>query len=148
MNVKKKQNFIKKQEYPGGTVAMRKYFSENLKYPEIAIKNRVEGKVLVAYTVDFDGHVSDAKILKGISTECDAEAIRLVKGLKFSAQNNHGIRITSSHKIKVTFKLPAIQIPKTQTTLKYNIVSKNNKVEEKKITKQNNTYNYTIKIGK
>jgi len=84
MNVKKKQNFIKKQEYPGGTVAMRKYFSENLKYPEIAIKNRVEGKVLVAYTVDFDGHVSDAKILKGISTECDAEAIRLVKGLMVS----------------------------------------------------------------
>jgi protein TonB len=61
-----KKDFIKKHEYPGGKEAFRKFIKENLKYPPKALENKVQGKVLLNYTIDFNGFVSEVKILKGI----------------------------------------------------------------------------------
>jgi TonB family protein len=57
-----------------------KYLSENLRYPEDAQSQGIEGTVIVAFVVNTDGAVSDIEILRGIGGGCDEEVIRIVKG--------------------------------------------------------------------
>lgn len=148
MQSKKKKDFIKKQEYPGGISALQRYFRENLQYPEVALKNRVEGKVLIVYTIDFDGSVKGAKVLKGIGYQCDEEALRLVNGLKFAPQNNHGLKVSTSQKIKVEFKLPKIEqkTNEIKTTLQYTVIKGGLKNRTDLTTKK--SYSYTINLKK
>ena len=54
------------------------YIEKHLKYPKTAIKNKVEGTVVVNFEVDKDGSISNAFISKSISKELDKEALRLV----------------------------------------------------------------------
>jgi len=80
--------------YPGGTDALLKFLKENLKYPEAALKNKVEGTVVVQYTIDSKGNIKLAKVMRGISPELDQEALRvtnLITGWKPGMQNNKPI---------------------------------------------------------
>lgn len=65
--------------YAGGQDAMIKFLVGNIKYPEDAKKNKVTGKVFVTFIVRADGSVTDVKIIKGIGSGCDEEALRVVK---------------------------------------------------------------------
>lgn len=69
----------KMPEYPGGNEAMAKFIINNLKYPEAAKKAKVEGRVMVQFVVDEKGKVTEPKVLRGIGSGCDEEAIRTVK---------------------------------------------------------------------
>ena len=64
--------------YPGGETAMGLFFLEHIKYPESARVKQLSGMVLVNATVNIDGSVSDPKVAKSLSPECDAEALREV----------------------------------------------------------------------
>jgi len=66
-------------EFPGGTEEMKKYLSENIKYPENARKNNVHGKVYVAFVVRENGTITEVNEVKGVDAEIDAEAVRVVK---------------------------------------------------------------------
>lgn len=68
-------------EFPGGSGELLKYISENLEYPETAVKNKTEGLVVVRFVVSETGDVSDASILRSVSPECDNEAIRVVESM-------------------------------------------------------------------
>jgi len=69
-------------EYPGGKNGLKKYLSDNVKYPETARKNGITGTVLVLFVVNEDGSVSDISIEKGIGGGCDQEAMRLVENMR------------------------------------------------------------------
>jgi TonB family protein len=62
----------------GGPEAFRKFIAENLKYPETAKENRIEGRVFVEFVVKADGSVSDAIIVRGVDSSLDQEALRVV----------------------------------------------------------------------
>lgn len=66
-------------EYVGGQTALGDFIRKNLKYPESAIKNKTEGKVMVGFIVKSDGKVTDVVVKRGINEECDQEAVRVVK---------------------------------------------------------------------
>lgn len=66
-------------EYPGGEAAMYKWLGKNIKYPQVAKENGIEGKVFVRFIVDQTGKVKDAQIVRGIGGGCDEEALRVVK---------------------------------------------------------------------
>lgn len=68
----------KMPEYPGGMEAMISFLVKNIKYPEQAKKDSVTGKVIVNFIVERDGRVTNAKVVKGIGSGCDEEAIRVV----------------------------------------------------------------------
>lgn len=68
-------------QFEGGAEALAKYMRKNLKYPAIARRMTIEGAVFVSFVIDTDGHVVDAKVIKGISKECDEEAIRVVSNM-------------------------------------------------------------------
>jgi TonB family protein len=62
----------------GGLPEFYKYISENIKYPEEAKKNGVQGKVFVQFIVKKDGTVADVKCVKGIHPLCDEQAVRVI----------------------------------------------------------------------
>jgi len=68
-------------EYPGGTDALMKYLSENIKYPESAKEEGIQGRVFINFTVEKNGAVSNVNVLRGIGAACDAEAVRVIEGM-------------------------------------------------------------------
>ncbi len=56
----------------------RKYIAKNLNYPEIAIQNRISGRVIVQFAVNPEGEVVDARVVRSVSPALDKEAIRVV----------------------------------------------------------------------
>ncbi len=81
--VEEKQEIFKYVEempsFPNGQDELMKFFGQNVKYPEIARRAGVEGKVFVQFVVGKDGRVGQVSIAKGIGAGCDEEAIRVVK---------------------------------------------------------------------
>lgn len=65
-------------EFPGGTVAMQQFISENVQYPKEAIERREQGKVYLSFLVEADGSITSIQVDRGISSLLDTEAIRLV----------------------------------------------------------------------
>ena len=68
-------------EFPGGEEAMGEFFSQNVKIPVKAKQARVAGDVLVTATVGTDGKLVNPVIAKGLTPECNAEALRVVQAL-------------------------------------------------------------------
>ncbi|MBK6621782.1 MAG: energy transducer TonB [Saprospirales bacterium] len=104
---KKDKHFIRKPHFEGGLNAMRKIIRENLRYPEEALNNKIEGTVVVKYAIDHLGKVTDAKVIAGIGHGCDEEAIRLVHLFQFQVPKNRGIRVRFHKDIHIHFRLPA-----------------------------------------
>lgn len=69
----------KNPEFKGGQEGLVNYISENLKYPENAKKNKTTGKVYITFVVKKSGAVSGAKVIRSVSEELDAEALRVVR---------------------------------------------------------------------
>lgn len=57
----------------------REYITNNLKYPDIAAENGIQGKVFVAFVVEPDGSVSNVRVVRGIDPSLDKEALRVIK---------------------------------------------------------------------
>lgn len=65
--------------FPGGQSALIDFLNENKKYPEQAKKDSIEGRVVVSFTVESDGSISNPKIERSVHPLLDAEALRLVR---------------------------------------------------------------------
>ncbi|MCB2408306.1 energy transducer TonB [Hymenobacter lucidus] len=65
-------------QFPGGAQALSEFFQQQIKYPEAARVNKITGSVLTAFTIDTDGRVSSPSVVKRLSPECDAEALRVL----------------------------------------------------------------------
>jgi Ca-activated chloride channel family protein len=68
-------------EFPGGEQALLQYLKSNLKYPAEAINNNISGKVIVQFTVNTDGSLSDIKVIRSLGFGCDEEVIRLIEAM-------------------------------------------------------------------
>ena len=58
-------------------IEFRKYIAQNLTYPEAAVENGIEGRVIVQFRVSKEGEVVDAVVVRGVSPELDQEAVRV-----------------------------------------------------------------------
>lgn len=67
--------------FPGGDEELRIFVKKNLKYPEEAADNNIEGSVLVSFTVTKAGEIRDIQIIRKVDALCDAEAVRIVKSM-------------------------------------------------------------------
>jgi len=65
-------------EFEGGYAAMMQFIKKNLKYPASARRMGVDGTVYVSFVVSKDGSISEVKTIRGISADCDKEAMRVV----------------------------------------------------------------------
>lgn len=92
--------------YPGGAAAVANYIANNLQYPQSAIENGIQGKVFVQFVVEKDGSVSNVKVIRGLSTECDEAAVNVVKSMpKWTPgkQRNQPVRV--SYSLPIMFRL-------------------------------------------
>ncbi len=67
--------------FPGGSAACMKYIADNLRYPYTQGDSSIQGRVILGFTVNEDGSLSDIKVMKSISPSLDEEAIRVVKSM-------------------------------------------------------------------
>lgn len=55
-----------------------KWVFSQIEYPEIAKENGVQGRVVLEFIVDTDGAVKNVKVLRGVDSSLDKEAVRVV----------------------------------------------------------------------
>ncbi len=93
-------------QFPGGANELMKYLSENIKYPQSAIDNKVEGRVFVSFVIEKDGTVTNAEVMRGIDKDCDAEALRVISSMpKWTPARNKGENVRAKFTVPVIFKL-------------------------------------------
>ena len=93
-------------EFPGGSIELMKFLSENIKYPEAASKAGTQGRVIAQFIVEADGSISNVKVLKNVSDEIDAEAVRVIKAMpKWKPGMQKGQPVRVKYTIPVTFRL-------------------------------------------
>ena len=96
--------FIAVEEMPvlkGGL----KGIQERIKYPEIAKKANIQGRVYVQFIVNEQGEVEDPVILRGIGGGCDEEALRVIKDTKFSPGLQRGRPVRVRYSLPIVFML-------------------------------------------
>jgi TonB family protein len=113
-NTRKPESFIKNPIYPGGKTALDEFVKSNLRYPEEAINNKVEGTVSIEYDVDVFGNVIATRLKHGIGYGCDEEAIRIVNLLKYPKKRYQGLRVVFHMTINIHFHLTQASKPVPQ----------------------------------
>ena len=85
---------------------LKEWVYQYLKYPEAAMRNGVQGRVMVDFIIEKDGSVTDVKVLKGVSDELDAEAVKVVAASpKWKPGRVNGNKVRTSMSIPVEFRL-------------------------------------------
>jgi len=102
---KKKDDVIVMPQFPGGHEKMVEYLFLETKYPDEAYDNYETGEVLVGFTVEADGYISMAQVLKGVSPSLDTEAVRVVKSMpKWIPGTRNGRPVRAELSIPINFK--------------------------------------------
>ena len=93
-------------KFPGGEEALRTYITQNVKYPEIAQKNGIQGKVYVSFVVEKDGSVDQVKIARGVDPSLNEEALRVVTSFpKWLPGKQKGEAVAVQYTVPVNFVL-------------------------------------------
>ena len=93
-----------KPSFNGGDAnEFSKWVNQHLEYPEIAKENGVQGRVTLQFTVNPDGSVSNVKVLRGVDSSLDKEAVRVVS---MSPKWKPGKQ--RDRAVKVTYTFPVI----------------------------------------
>lgn len=88
-------------EFPGGKEAFVKFLRRNLRYPGMAAETGIQGKVILSFVIERNGDLSHIKVIRGIGSGCDEEAIRV---LSKSSQWKPGIQ--NKQNVRVAYTLP------------------------------------------
>lgn len=93
-------------EFPGGMKEMLKFLQENVKYPENAMKNNVQGRVIVQFVIEKDGTPTEFKVARSVNPDLDAEALRVMKAMpKWKPGMQKGQVVRVKFTVPVSFKL-------------------------------------------
>jgi len=88
-----------------GNDAYIEYLKENLKYPEEARENNIDGTVVITVVVQQDGSLVNFEVKQGLGFGCDQEAIRLIKeGPIWVPGIKNNKNITQSVEVTVRFE--------------------------------------------
>jgi TonB family protein len=85
--------------FSDGPAAFSEFIRNNLQYPESAKKRKIMGTVIVGFSVETNGTVSNVKIIRGVFKSLDDEALRIIRmsplwipaykfGIPYTAQFN------------------------------------------------------------
>ncbi len=92
-----------KPTFQGGDAnTFTKWVYGNIVYPELAIENGIQGRVTVQFTIDKDGSVKDVRVLRGVDSTLDKEAVRVISS---SPKWTPGKQRGKAVKVKYTFPI-------------------------------------------
>ncbi len=92
--------------FVGGNEALAAYMRNNLRYPEIAKKNGIEGTVMLEYYIKDNGTIENVKVIKSANALLNMEAIRLVENMpSWNPAIQNGATTSVKYRLPVTFDL-------------------------------------------
>lgn len=92
--------------FNGGTTALIKWINDNVNYPQESIAIGDQGLVYLSFVVEQDGSISNIEIERGVSTELDREAKRLVRKMpNWKAGEAKGLPVRSRCRLPINFEL-------------------------------------------
>ncbi len=87
-------------------VFLEKWVYQYLRYPQEAVKNGIQGRVLVDFVIDENGKVTNVKVLKGVDELLDAEAVRVISASPaWKPGYVHGKKVKAEISLYVEFRL-------------------------------------------
>ncbi|MCC3155701.1 TonB family protein [Hymenobacter sp. 15J16-1T3B] len=92
--------------FEGGDAALVDFLRRNMRYPATALREQIEGKVFVSFTVSATGEIVDVQVLKGLGYGTDEEALRVVRKMpawKPGVQNGHAVAVR--YTLPITFRI-------------------------------------------
>ncbi|GAB3846836.1 hypothetical protein GCM10028822_07410 [Hymenobacter terrigena] len=90
----------------GGTDKMTRAIAANVRYPDEALRNQIQGRVFVAFEVGLNGEVANAKVVKGLGYGLDEAALNAVKKLTgFVPGQLDGVPVAVSFTLPVIFSI-------------------------------------------
>lgn len=123
--------------FPGGQDSLMRYLAKTLRYPVIAQKNGIQGRVFIQFVVDKDGSVRDVETVRGVDPSLDAEAMRVVQAMppwvpgmqrgkkvnvrfmlpiNFALQGDHGVVVVGDVTVKNSTMKASTNVAKSETT--------------------------------
>lgn len=82
------------------------FIKQELRYPQEAKEQKIEGRVIVQFTINKNGYVQDAKIMRGAHPALNQETLRVIySSPKWKPGKQRGIEVNVSKTVPVTFKL-------------------------------------------
>lgn len=92
--------------FPGGDQALLQFLAKSIKYPEEAIKKKIEGRVIIAFIVDEKGNITNLTVEKSVDPLLDAEAKRVVSIMPTWEPGRHNGKVVPvRYLVPVTFRL-------------------------------------------
>jgi TonB family protein len=93
-------------EFPGGTEALLSFIKDNLEYPQKAIDEQTEGRVIIRFVINSNGEISEPTILKGINKNLDQAAIDVINKLpRWKPGQQDGQPVSVRFTLPIVFKL-------------------------------------------
>ncbi len=92
--------------FPGGAAAMQKWIADNVNYPQTAIEMNEQGRVYLSFVVEPDGKISNIAVERGVSSDLDREAKRLLRKMpKWNAGEARGRKARTRCRLPINFTL-------------------------------------------
>jgi periplasmic protein TonB len=92
--------------FPGGEEKMNEFIKSNLKYPDEAKSNRIQGTVYASFIITSSGKINNINILRGLGGGCDEETIRLIGSMPpWEPGKQRGKPVSVKFTLPVKFKL-------------------------------------------
>jgi protein TonB len=93
-------------EFPGGMSALVRFIYNSVKYPQDALTQRIQGRVICSFIINKNGEVSDVKIEKGVHASLDNEAMRVLNLLpEWKAGKINGKSVKVKYILPLDFRL-------------------------------------------
>ena len=83
-----------------------KWVSEQMQYPQDAIDQNIQGRVVLQFTVNKEGQVEDVQVVRGVNEALDNEAVRVVTASpKWEPGTQNGNPVNVRYTFPVVFRL-------------------------------------------
>ena len=93
--------------FPGGKQKLMEFLASNTHYPEECLKDSIEGRVVVSFMIERNGEITDAKVVKGVHTAMDQEAVRVIQMMpRWCPGKINGQSRRVKYTLPFTFRLP------------------------------------------
>ena len=103
-NTPKKGTYVMRTE--SGDKGLMAFLRNNIKYPEVAEENGIQGRVVTTFVIEADGSITDVNVLKSVDPSLDKEALRVVKSMpKWISGMQNGKPARAKFTLPITFGL-------------------------------------------
>ena len=124
-------------EFPGGESVLKKFLTDNIKYPEDALEKGIWGDAYVSFIITKEGKVIAPRISRGVDPSLDKEALRLVSSLpewKPGKENGENVNVWYTVPVRFRIKDPRVREKKVELDLNQTTKTKQNEIKIRKDT--------------